>query len=447
MSRADRVKAKEYERQLHGSSRQAKRKSAKDLPQKVTSMVVAMTLGISLFALGSFTQKAEASFVAEVSVEIKQVFNHSVAAPPNSTFSYRLIPQAATNPMPASGRDFSIKGTSSATINLIFSSWGTFYYNLNLLTPAATGYTLDSRSYVIEVYVTPSQQTAVSAYNSSGQKVGSLLYTHSFRGQAPSVPPVEPPVQPPVNPPVQPPVVPPVQPPAQPPAQPPVVQPPAQQPTLPPTYQPVQPPASAPALPPIYIPMQTPPAPAPEPQSVVTPNPSSRNGGSNIVGNNALPVVEIEDTRMPLFSSPGVPSWALVNLLLAVIGVLVGAITLIRALRQRRREAEEKEIMETFFMSQNGQVVTSEYEDDLASSEREHTRRKSAWLAAVCATTIVGVLVFVLTQDMTAPMVLMDWWTFVNAGLLGLELVAMNLVFKKVTEEEEDSEMPAAVSP
>jgi hypothetical protein len=50
---------------------------------------------------------------------------------------------------------------------------------------------------------------------------------------------------------------------------------------------------------------------------------------------------------------------------------------------------------------------------------------------------LLGVVVFVLTQDMAQPMVLVDWWTIINAVILIVEAIAVMLLFRKVEEEEE----------
>jgi len=51
-------------------------------------------------------------------------------------------------------------------------------------------------------------------------------------------------------------------------------------------------------------------------------------------------------------------------------------------------------------------------------------------LAAVAS--IAMILLFVLTQDLTARMVLIDWWTIVHAVVGGLQMLALSFIFRGV---------------
>lgn len=140
----------------------------------------------------------------------------------------------------------------------------------------------------------------------------------------------------------------------------------------------------------------TPPTPTPTPTAPVTPTTPE-------------PVVEIEDPTTPLAPvEPDVPvniedpetpfaraegSWALINLIAMVVTVVLGFVILIGKLKKEEDKDEDEE-------AQN----MSEEEKD-AYKRRKWTKVLGTLVA------ILSVVVFILTEDMTLPMVMVDKWT------------------------------------
>jgi len=133
-------------------------------------------------------------------------------------------------------------------------------------------------------------------------------------------------------------------------------------------------------------------------------------------------VYEIDNSTVPLgtlsiggrdiavFAPFGYGSWALVNLILTIAGILLVGITTFRALRKKKREDEE---------------LASDYEGDKKSRTRLYL------LAAAAIASIAMVLVFIITQNMRNPMVLIDWWSIVHAVVMIAQVVAILFVFKR----------------
>jgi len=61
-------------------------------------------------------------------------------------------------------------------------------------------------------------------------------------------------------------------------------------------------------------------------------------------------------------------------------------------------------------------------------------------LVAVIAFAVVGIIVFILTEDMSLPMVLLDNWTIVNAIIFVLGIVSYRFIFKREKNEEYEDE-------
>jgi hypothetical protein len=52
------------------------------------------------------------------------------------------------------------------------------------------------------------------------------------------------------------------------------------------------------------------------------------------------------------------------------------------------------------------------------------------WLIIAVAMGIVGIIVFLLTEDMCHPMCMVDKWTIVNAIIFIVEIIAITFIFK-----------------
>ena len=136
------------------------------------------------------------------------------------------------------------------------------------------------------------------------------------------------------------------------------------------------------------------------------------------------PEVDIVDPEPPLAAG----TWALLNLISAVLTTLGAAVALFR----KKEEDDEDE---------DGNVNKSEDED-------EEDNRGKKMLAAKIAGAVAGVaapITFFLTEDMSLPMAMTDKWTILMVVMLAAQIAAA--VFnKKASEldEEEDTAEDAA---
>jgi len=239
-------------------------------------------------------------------------------------------------------------------------------------------------------------------------------------------PPSPPPVEPTPTPDPLPPAPPEPPPPAPPPAPPPVTQ-----------ILIVRPPAPPPAEPP----------PAEPPQDEQPPNeepPEEPPVMATIIDNPVpatrvprVPETILEDPIVPLanpgfifFAPWGADYWALLNLILAILGAILTPIALIKVLQKRKQIEREVEI-ELNSLSQNEVYIIDE--------ERLYHKRRLEWFAATAVLGGIGILIFVLTQDMRKTMALMDWWTIFHVIVFVLEIIAFRLIYKKEKDEDNRS--------
>jgi uncharacterized repeat protein (TIGR02543 family) len=91
--------------------------------------------------------------------------------------------------------------------------------------------------------------------------------------------------------------------------------------------------------------------------------------------------------------------WALINLFLWILGIILAVITVIRALTGRKGEI------------------------------------KFLWLIVTVVMAIIGLVLFFLTEDMSKPMAMIDIWTVAGVLVLVMEVIGISLVFRGVERE------------
>ena len=102
--------------------------------------------------------------------------------------------------------------------------------------------------------------------------------------------------------------------------------------------------------------------------------------------------------------------WALLNLILCLLGILLATLSLIKALRWKK-DVEKEGYLE---------VRTVRY----------------LWLIITTILAVVGVIFFLLTEDMRLPMVIVDIWTIINAIIFAMGIISLWLTFKKEKAKE-----------
>ncbi|MDR0853532.1 MAG: InlB B-repeat-containing protein [Clostridiales Family XIII bacterium] len=173
-----------------------------------------------------------------------------------------------------------------------------------------------------------------------------------------------------------------------------------------------------------------------EPEATLTNvQPAARLTASAVLASAAMdqgiPVLGIGESGVPLIAPAGFSAWAILNLILCAIGLILAIVMFFHLFRRQLKRAKEE-----------GKAADSFYGYD-ADEEQKRSRKIFMILSALLA--VVGVVLFMLTEDMTLPMVLLDKWTIANAIILLVEIVAVKLTFKRLDEEEEASEEPLRV--
>jgi uncharacterized repeat protein (TIGR02543 family) len=206
------------------------------------------------------------------------------------------------------------------------------------------------------------------------------------------VPPVDPPVDSPVTPPVDPPVTPPVTP---------VV-------LVTPVVVPV-----APVVP------------------VVNPDEEPPTAAQDDVTEDAVTPVVIEDPPAP---QAGSAAWALLNLILTIVTGVVAILLLAHYFRRRRDEDRDEG------KNEGKAAVAGLKADDEDDDER--MKRPLAVRFVSIAMTAGAIILFLRTEDMSLPMIVIDRWTVWHVALFAVALVSA--FFCRYRKEDEEGSEEAA---
>ena len=147
------------------------------------------------------------------------------------------------------------------------------------------------------------------------------------------------------------------------------------------------------------------------------------------------PIVEIPTQETPgtTITDPPIATtnfnaWALVNLILAVVGILAAVVLLIAFFSRRKQEETTDEDVET------------------AEQTEQKRRKRMVWRIVNVVAGIIAVVLFFITEDITAPMVLVDSWTVWQAVIFVIQIAFTVLaLFKKKEDTEVESSITAEV--
>ncbi|MBR4462593.1 MAG: hypothetical protein IKS51_08450 [Erysipelotrichaceae bacterium] len=128
--------------------------------------------------------------------------------------------------------------------------------------------------------------------------------------------------------------------------------------------------------------------------------------------------IDIDDTEVPM-AAPG--AWALVNLIASILSVITALLLVISFFTKKEESKEEEE----------------------EEKEETENRKASKFLGLVPA--IVSVIVFLLTEDMRLPMVLIDRYTLLMILILLISLALALITRNRKDKEEEYTQQQLAM--
>ena len=154
---------------------------------------------------------------------------------------------------------------------------------------------------------------------------------------------------------------------------------------------------------------------------------------------NGEELTEVEDNGTPLADRD---AWALFNLILTIITVIM-SIYMIIVFRRRKDEEEQAEIRGEDGNGSEG-AAAAMAEDEAAGDEDDDRQRRRRFrffsiIPAVCA-----VIAFILTEDMTKVMQLNDRWTPLMAVITVIQIAVFVFVQGRSDDDKKDQEQHEA---
>ncbi|MBR2541222.1 MAG: DUF11 domain-containing protein [Mogibacterium sp.] len=213
------------------------------------------------------------------------------------------------------------------------------------------------------------------------------------------------------------------------------------------------------------------PNPGPNPRPNPRPNPNPNPGGGNPVVNPGAPdaaaAADIADDAVPQaeepeaveIDEPAVPlaqgAWALVNLICAALATIGAVIELFRKKEDddedeedengEGKDGEAKDAAKAAMAAAAKAAADADKADDSADEEDEEkdTRGRKMTIAKVIGAlaAVASIVAFILTEDMSLPMILTDKWTLLMVVLFGGQIasaIGAKRAAKKDDEEDED---------
>ena len=171
---------------------------------------------------------------------------------------------------------------------------------------------------------------------------------------------------------------------------------------------------------------------------------------------------------VPLYAVLGQAAWALVNLILSIFGLLLAIIVTSEYMRKKRRQNKEnmarhgyedalepQESINSTSQLEYTKENVKRHEQHVENNEKleetdDKTLKKRKHLSALTLADIIAIfalILFIITQNMRNPMVLIDMWTIAHVVLIIVEIIALKAVFRRQNDDdispEEDIDIEA----
>ena len=122
-------------------------------------------------------------------------------------------------------------------------------------------------------------------------------------------------------------------------------------------------------------------------------------------------------------------AWALINLILSMVGTMFATLAILRMIYERRNKNTE------FISYEDANEAEVVYEENSIENYAEKKAYRPVMIITTTLSAIIGIILFILTQNMNNPMILIDKWTIAHVIILVVGTLTMILSHKKVEDE------------
>lgn len=158
---------------------------------------------------------------------------------------------------------------------------------------------------------------------------------------------------------------------------------------------------------------------------------TSRPTGGGTTGGSGSGPTDLTILGIPAISLDG-SAWALLNLILTIAGIVVAIVLIIGIFTRGKRQEEDDEYEDS--------GMHSSYESEYAEEHNRRGSRGILWRLLATATAIISLVVFLLTENLSLPMVWVDSWTLLMALLAIVETIFVIVLIKTRKPKDDDEE-------
>jgi len=166
--------------------------------------------------------------------------------------------------------------------------------------------------------------------------------------------------------------------------------------------------------------------------------------------------MDIEDEPLPLFNlfgSPvfffapiGMQSWAILNVLLTIAGIVLSVVTILRAVNQKKTENKNIDNQCSAMVRNADSFNNDIFVDLLKQKEQYNKKRRLGAMISMYVFSIGALILLLVVQNFRGVITLFDWWVITHTILFSGVVVFSKLVFRKY-ESFSGATKPAPSSP
>ncbi len=172
--------------------------------------------------------------------------------------------------------------------------------------------------------------------------------------------------------------------------------------------------------PPTPTPSATPPTPSATPPTP-TPSPSAAPSTPTPPVSTVTPTLTPTPTTSPPGTGDSPQILSVVNLVLSIAGIVLAVVVAMYVVLFKKKEAKTNS-------NYNSSSQNRKNKND--KDNGKITQYRTTWLITAIVLAVAGIVVFLLTEDMSRTMAITDKWTIINATIFIAEIITITLTFK-----------------
>jgi len=136
-------------------------------------------------------------------------------------------------------------------------------------------------------------------------------------------------------------------------------------------------------------------------------------------------------TPIFFFAPIGMPSWAILSVLLTIAGILLSFVTILRAVYQKKTENKNVDNQCSAMLRNVDSFNDDTFVTLLEHKEQYNKKRRLGALISMYVLSISALILLLIVQNFRGVIALFDWWVIIHTLLFIGVLVCSKLVFRR----------------